>query len=48
MFGLVIVLAPVWIRDRDQWRRDLLALLRPKLLGDARSSSSNVATPKGS
>ena len=36
MRGLVIVLAPVWIKDAKQWQRDLDVLLSQRLLDGAR------------
>jgi len=36
MTGLVIVLAPVWVRDRGRWCDDLAVLLRVKALAGAR------------
>jgi hypothetical protein len=36
MTGLVIVLAPVWLRDRETWVRDLELLLREPGLAQAR------------
>jgi len=36
MTGLVIVLAPVWIRDAERWQRDLAELLRQSHLSAAR------------
>lgn len=36
MAGLIIVLAPVWVRDARRWREDLSALLQAKSLGRAR------------
>lgn len=47
MAGLVIVLAPVWIRDGDRWRRDLSALLDPPQLGPARFVVVEIDEPQG-
>jgi hypothetical protein len=47
MSCLVIVLAPVWIRDGDQWRRDLSALLGLPPLREARFVVVDCGEPEG-
>lgn len=46
MTGLVLVLAPVWIRDRTTWCRDLTALFRAKGLEKARFVVVEVDEPE--
>jgi tetratricopeptide (TPR) repeat protein len=47
MSGLVIVLAPVWVRDGARWRRDLSALLEPTQLREARFVIVECDDPHG-